>query len=64
MSGLRLVALLGTFYAGAALAQGTSVLTGTVTDASTHNPVVDVVVTGEGADGHVVPPVADIGEVP
>ncbi len=41
----RAVLLAGSFFGAAALAQGTAVLTGTVTDAATKQPVADVVVT-------------------
>ncbi|MHB8875329.1 MAG: TonB-dependent receptor [Myxococcaceae bacterium] len=43
--GARALVLLASLAAGAAFAQGSSVLTGTVSDASTKKPVADVVVT-------------------
>ena len=45
LSGRAALALLGVMFAGAAFAQGSAVLTGTVTDAATRQPVADVVVT-------------------
>ena len=41
----RALALAGSMLGTAALAQGTAVLTGTVVDASTKQPIGDVVVT-------------------
>jgi hypothetical protein len=45
MRAAGVIALLASFISPTAYAQGVSVLTGTVTDASTHQPVSDVVVT-------------------